>query len=96
VVAVGPGFGAELRGVTLSDVANDDAVYQAARAAFEEHSVLVFRNQDVTDDIQLALRFAKCATNDPSAYSNRKELIFAIVQPVYDGILDGRWTDSDR
>ena len=54
VVAVGPGFGAELRGVTLSDVANDDAVYQAARAAFEEHSVLVFRNQDVTDDIQLA------------------------------------------
>ena len=54
VVPVGPGFGAELRGVTLSDVANDDAAYEAVRAAFEEHSVLVFRNQEVTDDIQLA------------------------------------------
>jgi alpha-ketoglutarate-dependent 2,4-dichlorophenoxyacetate dioxygenase len=54
IVPVGPGFGAELRGVTLSDVANDDAAYAAARAAFEEHSVLVFRSQQVTDDIQLA------------------------------------------
>ena len=32
VVPVGPGFGAELRGVTLSDVANDDAAYHAARS----------------------------------------------------------------
>ena len=54
IVPVGPGFGAELRGVTLSDVANDDAAYAAVRAAFEEHSVLVFRGQQVTDDIQLA------------------------------------------
>jgi alpha-ketoglutarate-dependent 2,4-dichlorophenoxyacetate dioxygenase len=54
VVPLGPGFGAELRGVTLADVANDDAAYDAVRAAFEEHSVLVFRGQDVTDDIQLA------------------------------------------
>jgi alpha-ketoglutarate-dependent 2,4-dichlorophenoxyacetate dioxygenase len=54
VVPLGPGFGAELRGVTLTDVANDDAAYDAVRAAFEEHSVLVFRDQDVTDDIQIA------------------------------------------
>jgi alpha-ketoglutarate-dependent 2,4-dichlorophenoxyacetate dioxygenase len=54
VIPVGPGFAAELRGVTLADVANDDGAYAAARAAFEEHSVLVFRNQDVTDDGQLA------------------------------------------
>jgi alpha-ketoglutarate-dependent 2,4-dichlorophenoxyacetate dioxygenase len=53
-VPVGPGFAAELRGVTLSDVVSDDAAYAAARAAFEEHSVLVFRDQDVTDEIQLA------------------------------------------
>lgn len=51
---LGPGFGAELRGVSLADVANDDAVYTAVRAAFEEHSVLVFRGQDVTDDLQIA------------------------------------------
>ena len=54
IIPVGPGFGAELRGVTLSDVASDDAAYAAVRAAFEEHSVLVFRGQQVTDDIQLA------------------------------------------
>ena len=54
IVPLGPGFAAELRGVTLSDIAADDAAYTAARAAFEQHSVLVFRDQDVTDDIQLA------------------------------------------
>jgi alpha-ketoglutarate-dependent 2,4-dichlorophenoxyacetate dioxygenase len=53
VVPLGPGFAAELRGVTLADVASDDATYAAVRAAFEEHSVLVFRGQDVTDEIQL-------------------------------------------
>ena len=54
VVPLGPGFAAELRGVTLADVASDDAIYAAARAAFEEHSVLVFRGQEVTDELQLA------------------------------------------
>src|ERR1700709_2514782 len=54
IVPLGPGFAAELRGVTRADVASDDAAYAAARVAFEEHSVLVFRGQDVTDEIQLA------------------------------------------
>jgi len=54
VIPCGPGFGAELRGVTLSDVASDDDTYAAVRAAFEEHSVLVLREQDVSDDVQLA------------------------------------------
>src|SRR5260370_16914053 len=54
MMALGPGFAAELRGVTLEDIASDDAAYAAARAAFEEHSVLVLRDQDVTDEIQLA------------------------------------------
>jgi len=54
VIPLGPGFAAELRGVTLADVAHDDAAYAAARAAFEEHSVLVFRGQEVTDEGQLA------------------------------------------
>jgi alpha-ketoglutarate-dependent 2,4-dichlorophenoxyacetate dioxygenase len=53
-VPVGPGFAAELRGVTLADVANDDAAYASIRAGFEEHSVLVFRGQEVSDDLQLA------------------------------------------
>jgi alpha-ketoglutarate-dependent 2,4-dichlorophenoxyacetate dioxygenase len=54
VVPLGPGFAAELRGVTLADVTSDDAAYAAARAAFEEHSVLVLRDQEVTDEVQLA------------------------------------------
>ncbi|MBV9532608.1 MAG: TauD/TfdA family dioxygenase, partial [Bradyrhizobium sp.] len=54
IVPLGPGFGAELRGVSLTEIAFDDAAYAAARAAFEEHSVLVLRNQDVTDEVQLA------------------------------------------
>ena len=54
VIPLGPGFAAELRGVTLGDVASDDAAYAAARSAFEEYSVLVFRAQQVTDEIQLA------------------------------------------
>jgi len=54
IVPLGPGFAAELRGITLADVANDDAAYAAARAAFEEHSVLVFRGQKVSDEGQLA------------------------------------------
>jgi alpha-ketoglutarate-dependent 2,4-dichlorophenoxyacetate dioxygenase len=54
VVPLGPGFAAELRGVTLADVASDDAAYAVTRAAFEEHSVLVLRDQEVTDQLQLA------------------------------------------
>src|SRR6195256_1817873 len=54
VVPLGPGFGAELRDVTLADIVADDAAYTAARAAFEQHSVLVFRDQEVTDELQLA------------------------------------------
>src|SRR5215510_13709151 len=54
IVPLGPGFAAELRGVTLVEIAADDAAYQTARAALEEHSVLVFRGQDVTDEAQLA------------------------------------------
>jgi len=54
IVSLGPGFAAELRGVTLADVAADDSAYKEVRAAFEEHSVIVFRGQGVTDEAQLA------------------------------------------
>ncbi len=51
---LGPGFAAEVRGVGLADVARSDEAYQAVRAAFEEHSVLLFRGQPITDELQLA------------------------------------------
>ncbi|HET7848662.1 MAG TPA: TauD/TfdA family dioxygenase [Pseudolabrys sp.] len=54
VLPLGPGFAAEVRGVTLTEVANDASAYKDVRAAFEEHSVLVFRAQEVTDESQLA------------------------------------------
>jgi alpha-ketoglutarate-dependent taurine dioxygenase len=54
VLPLGPGFAAELRGVTLADVAANAAVYEAARAAFERHSVIVLRDQQVTDEAQIA------------------------------------------
>ncbi len=54
IVPLGPGFAAELRGVTLAEIAADAAAYKETRAAIEEHSVLIFRGQAVTDEAQLA------------------------------------------
>jgi alpha-ketoglutarate-dependent 2,4-dichlorophenoxyacetate dioxygenase len=54
VTLLAEGFGAELRGVDLIDVAASDAAYRAVRALFEEHSVLVFRDQQIGDDVQAA------------------------------------------
>jgi alpha-ketoglutarate-dependent 2,4-dichlorophenoxyacetate dioxygenase len=52
--ALGPGFGAEVRGIGLADVAASDEAYALVRAAFEAHSVLLFRNQPITDELQVA------------------------------------------
>jgi alpha-ketoglutarate-dependent 2,4-dichlorophenoxyacetate dioxygenase len=54
VKLLGPGFAAEVRGVGLADVAERDDAYAGVRAAFEAHSVLVFRGQPVTDALQVA------------------------------------------
>jgi alpha-ketoglutarate-dependent 2,4-dichlorophenoxyacetate dioxygenase len=54
LVAVGPEFVVEVRGTGLIDVASSDSAYRSIRAAFEEHSVLLFRDQEVTDDLQAA------------------------------------------
>jgi alpha-ketoglutarate-dependent 2,4-dichlorophenoxyacetate dioxygenase len=54
IVPLGPGFAAELRGITLDEVAADDAAYREVRAAFEEHSGLLFRGHEVSDEVQLA------------------------------------------
>ena len=58
LIPLGPGFAAEVRGVGMTEVAADAAAYAAVRAAFEEHSVLVFRNQPITDELQIA--FSRC------------------------------------
>ena len=45
-------FGAEIRGVSLLDVVCLSQIHRKVRAAFEEYSVLVFRDQDISDDTQ--------------------------------------------
>ncbi len=54
LVSLGPNFGVEIRGIGPLEVAISDQAYREVRAAFEEHSVLLFRDQKVTDDIQVA------------------------------------------
>ena len=54
LVPLGPGFAVEVKGLGLLDVASSDAAYRAVRAAFEAHSVLLFREQAIADDIQAA------------------------------------------
>ena len=54
LVPLGPGFGVEVRGVSVLDVATDAEAYKAVRAAFEEHSLLLFRDQEIADDVQAA------------------------------------------
>jgi len=58
IVPLAPGFAAELRGIGLAEIAARADIYAAVRAAFEEHSVLLFRGQTVTDDAQLD--FTRC------------------------------------
>ena len=54
LVPLGPGFGVEVRGIDILDVATDADAYKAVRSAFEEHSLLVFRDQPIADDVQAA------------------------------------------
>lgn len=48
-----PLFGAEIKGVDIA-AGLDGATFAVIRAAFEEHSVLLFRSQKVDDAIQIA------------------------------------------
>lgn len=52
VVPLHADFGAELQDVSLLDVVARQDAFEAVRAAFEEHSVLVWRDQKITDEIQ--------------------------------------------
>jgi alpha-ketoglutarate-dependent 2,4-dichlorophenoxyacetate dioxygenase len=58
VLQRGPGFFAEVRGIGLADVAAREDVYAAVRAAFEAHSVLLFRGQSISDEVQAA--YSRC------------------------------------
>ena len=63
ITAVHPCLGAEVAGVDLARPLADDAFARIA-AAFDEHSVLVFRGQHLTDEQQMAfsVRFGTLET----------------------------------
>lgn len=54
LVSLHTDFGVEIRDIALDDVAASDKAYRIVRAALEEHSVLLFRDQQITDDVQAA------------------------------------------
>ncbi len=54
LVPLGPGFGVEVKGVTLLDVASDAEAYKSVRDSVDQHSLLVLRDQAITDDIPVA------------------------------------------
>ena len=51
---LGSGFGVEVRGAAVANIAENGTLYTRLRAAFEQHSLLVFRDHRITDEIQLA------------------------------------------
>src|SRR5213594_295533 len=53
VTPLGPSFAARIGGVDITRPL-DDATWAEIRAAFEEHSVLVFHGQSLDDDAQVA------------------------------------------
>jgi alpha-ketoglutarate-dependent 2,4-dichlorophenoxyacetate dioxygenase len=59
-----PHFAAEITGVYLRDL--DDPTFAQLRDAFEEHSVLVFHDQHLTDDEQIAFTRRFGALEEPS------------------------------
>ncbi|MBV8393110.1 MAG: TauD/TfdA family dioxygenase, partial [Alphaproteobacteria bacterium] len=78
LVPLGPGFGVEVKGVGLLDVAIDAEAYKAVRTAFEEHSLQVFRDQPIADDIQVAysrafgpLELTKLASEGAGSFYSR-------------------------
>ena len=67
---LGPGFGAEVVNVGLADVVSGGDAYAQVRDAFEAHSVLLFRDQEITDDLQLAFsrRFGPLELATPASF----------------------------
>ncbi|MDA0656170.1 MAG: TauD/TfdA family dioxygenase, partial [Proteobacteria bacterium] len=53
IIPTGKACGAEIRGIDLSQPIND-ALFEEIFAAFAEHGILVFRNQDVPGPHQIA------------------------------------------
>ena len=76
-----------MRGVDLIDVATNDAAYRAVREAFEEHSVILFRNQETSDDVQVAFSRAFGPLERTKVGSMRRTLYVHITNVAADATL---------
>lgn len=103
VVALGPGIGAEIKGVDLSKDLDDD-VFNQVRDAFYEHSVVVFRDQKMTPDqqIRFSRRFGDLEKHVLSQYLHPMHPELFVVSNIIDqngrniGAYDaGRYWHSD-
>jgi len=68
VVPTGAGLGAEISGVDLSQPL-DDSTFAEVEAAFDQHGVIILRNQKITPEQQVTFsgRFGECAVNHNAA-----------------------------
>jgi alpha-ketoglutarate-dependent 2,4-dichlorophenoxyacetate dioxygenase len=75
-----PLFGAEIGQVDIGPPL-DESTFAAIRAAFEEYSLLLFRDQELDDDKQIRVQQALRATrNDGQGQSGRRHLFRAAIQ----------------
>lgn len=87
------GFGAEIGGLDLSDQLDDETV-AALRAAFINHHVLVFRDQHLTPEAQIAFghRFGDLDTHPfVRATGGHPEVIDIVTEPDDTANFGGGW-----
>lgn len=88
------GFGARVEGVSVGDVVTSADAYAQVRDAFETHSVLLWRGQDVSSDMQVAFSRAFGPLELTKAGGRDAGTLFARIGNV---LLDGRLAgDEDR
>ena len=87
-----PHFGVEVTGIDLSDVTAEN-LFPQLRALFEEHSALLFRGQDVSDDQHLALAQLFGPIEDRQADERKPGEKFAI--PKVSNVLDNGTTSGE-
>ena len=96
VTPIGPVFGAEISGISLSDV--NDQTFPAIRTALCQHEVLVFRQQNISTEDQVAIgrRFGELTVSpfSPNA-DDRAELIVLDNQPGNSSPLTDIWHSDE-
>lgn len=102
VVPMGPGIGAEIKGIDLS-LDLDAEIFDQIQKAFYEHSVIVFRDQKMTPDqqIRFSRRFGDLEKHVLSQYLHPKHPELFVVSNIVEngrniGAYDaGRYWHSD-